>query len=334
MKVTINDIAKAAGVSKATISKVINNSPSIPLTTKERIRTIMKEMNYIPNAHATLLAKRTSNTVAYILCADNEAVFKDTFVFSIIGGCNKYLFDKHYDLNFCSLSKNVNIDQFLRKFVYSGMYAGILISNELCSTELLTKLNEINYPYVIIGFYPNEIKSDNIEIDNETGGKIATEYLIQKNLKNIYYIGQATFPFAINRVNGYKKAMATANLEEKIILVNDNYHNIASIDILDNYIPKDFRAEAIVSSDNLIASLLLKYLNERQIRIPKDTKLITFDNTIIAQYSIPALSTVDIDTYKLGFTAAEILISYITAKTSDKKTVLIKPIIIERESSI
>jgi DNA-binding LacI/PurR family transcriptional regulator len=335
MKVTINDIAQVAGVSKATISKVINDSPSIPLSTKERIRGIIAEMNYIPNAHATLLAKRTTNTISYILCGDNESVFKDPFVFSIIGGCNKFFYDHNYELNLSSLAKNIDTESFVRKYIYSGLYSGVVLSSELCSPELLIKLNELNFPYVIIGYYPSEIPADVVEIDNKTGGEIATNYLVRKGLKKIYYIGaQTSLPFAINRINGYKKAISESNLEENIILINERYSKISSDVLFSKYIPADFDADGIVCSDNFISTIIMKYLNEKNIHIPNDIKLITFDNTMIAQYSIPSLSTVDIDTYKLGFTAAEVLFNKITTKNSEKKSIFIKPSIIERESSL
>lgn len=176
MKVTITDIAKAAGVAKSTVSKVLNDSPRISEDTKQRVREIMKEMNYTPSSIATGLARQSSQTVALLVDMSKESEFLNQYFYNIIGGIESVIGTRKYELTIANVQHNHPEGHFLQRLVLNKRVDGLIANTSVLSEALCEELHRLRFPYISVG----EIQAPGswVDFDNRSGGKMLTAHLL------------------------------------------------------------------------------------------------------------------------------------------------------------
>lgn len=186
MTVTIRDIAKEAKVSPSTVSRVVNDSPLISQETKEKVRAIMKDLNYTPNSIGKQLAKQSSFNIGFLFSTQSKEVLLDTFFYDIIRGVQSVVFANDYDLTICDLNYLKSKQNFLERFVYNKKVDGVILHVSLVTPEVINSLEELGFPYVIVG--QTEADTTWVDIDNSMGGELAVTHLLDKGYKkNILY---------------------------------------------------------------------------------------------------------------------------------------------------
>lgn len=153
MKVTINDIAKAANVAKSTVSKVLNDAPSISEATKAKVRAVMREMNYEPSSLATRLAKQKGYNVGLVIDLSRKSDFLNASFYDIIGGVESVIGPLDYELTIGNI-EHVGRERFVSRFVLGRKVDGLIMDNSILTLELARELNELNFPYISIGEIP------------------------------------------------------------------------------------------------------------------------------------------------------------------------------------
>lgn len=335
MKITINHIAQVANVSKSTVSKVINDSPTISDATKNRIRQIMKELNYIPNSLATQLAKQSSKTIGLFMDISYESHFQDTFFYSIIGGVESLLVPKDYEIHIANIS-NIELTDFLRGYVYNQKYCGLILPMSKVDDDMLFELEKNKVPYVILG-YKEEYKDKHcVDINNFAGGELLTVHLLNLGKKNIACMGNASSggALSVQRHEGYLQALRNYKIP-----IREDYIYTAITDEADAYkasmsLLQNQKVEAIVCEDNYMSFGCLKAMKELGLSCPEDIALATFNNYPIAGYTDPPLTCAHMDTYHLGQRLGQLLLDQIQNPEIRIKHTLITPELIVRQSTV
>ncbi|MBO9599132.1 MAG: LacI family DNA-binding transcriptional regulator, partial [Cohnella sp.] len=188
MKVTINDIAKAANVAKSTVSKVLNDAPTIPDETKRRVRAIMKELNYTPSSIATQLARQSSFTIGFIMDVDHKDDFLNPFFYSMLGGAESEICKHRYEMTISNIS-SLSEDDFIARYVHSKKLDGMLVHTTVLTQSRVEQLNKLGFPYVVIGQPREPVDVTFVDIDNNAGGKMAATHLLKQGYKRIAFIG-------------------------------------------------------------------------------------------------------------------------------------------------
>ncbi|WP_105614203.1 LacI family DNA-binding transcriptional regulator [Vallitalea okinawensis] len=337
MKITINDIAKAANVSKSTVSKVINDSPTISDETKKRVHNIMKEMNYIPNPYATQLAKQNSKTVGLFVNASHQNHFQDPFFYSIIGGVESTLMPDNYEINVANINSIKDADDFFRKYVYNRKYCGLILPIDSLNDTFITKLKASSVPFIIIGASEELKDSPSVDINNKAAGETVTLHLLDQGNRHIAYLGRSsqTNPLSRSRIEGYKTAFTKYNLslDDRLIsekAIDDQWAHKEVIRIYQ----ENPLLDSVVCEDNYLAYGALKALKEMKLRVPQDIAVVTFNNYPLAPYLTPPMTCVHMDTFELGRQVGQSLLEKIKKPDIDIQTHLIRPQLIIRESSI
>lgn len=336
MAATIHDIAKIAKVAPSTVSRALNNSPTIPDTTKQRIRDIAKELNYTPNLAAKRLATQNSFNVGFLVDRENHDIVIDAFFYNIIDGCQSIILPKNYDLTICDISYFHSDDDFLRKFVYNKKTDGLIINVSMLSKKMIKQLNDLNYPYVIIGKPKEELDISWVDADNTAAGEMAAEHLLQQGYRKIGFIsGTKDEHISSQRLKGYKNAMTRAGVKfgtkyvkETMGVKSDGFDSMLELMDLKN------PPEAVICINNVTAFGAMEAIRSKGLSIPSDIALVTFDDYPLAPYTTPQLTALHIDTFEIGKLAGEILINKMTKSKLLNEVKIVSPRLIVRDSSI
>lgn len=330
MKVTINDIAKAAQVAKSTVSKVINNSPTISEETRNRVLEIMKEMNYTPSSVATQLAKKQTYTVGLVIDMDRKNDFLNPFFYSIIGGVESIVGSRQFDLTISNI-RNRDTDV-LQRFVYNKKLDGLILHTLTAEPYVLAELERLSFPYVVVGKPTFEVDAPWVDADNAAGGEMAAFHLLECGYRHIAFIGgDFGEPLAASRLQGF---MRIGPLLEKqgaqSMILGGPIDEASGYRVMLEQLNGDSPPDSIICINNYVAFGALKALQERGISLPGEFGIVAFDDYPLAPYTSPALTCLDIDTFELGAKAAGLLLDIIANPETSKAPITIKPTLISR----
>ncbi|WP_334073572.1 MULTISPECIES: LacI family DNA-binding transcriptional regulator [Paenibacillus] len=341
MKVTINDIAKAANVAKSTVSKVLNDSPSIPLATKERIRAIMREMNYIPSSMATGLAKRKCNNVAVMIDLSRRNDFLNQFFYNIIGGIESVVGSKGYDLTICNVPQGDSRD-FLHRYALSQKADGLIIDTSILEKQAADDLLKAKSPFVVLGAWGEALKFPCVDIDNRLGAVKITEHLLAEGYRRIAFIGGRKKEYLFSqRFSGYSEALRRQGYGvNPLWSFPEGGAEESGYAAAEKMLRLPIVPDAVICMNNYVAFGALRCLRDRGISVPDEMGIVTFDNEPLAPYTSPTLTSLHTDTFGLGTKAAELLMDLIQDEETmpdeeaENRQTWIEPQLIVRESSV
>jgi DNA-binding LacI/PurR family transcriptional regulator len=331
MPVTIKDVAKLAQVSPSTVSRVIADNPKISDATKKKVYKAMKELKYHPNAIARSLASKATKTLGLILPNTDEDLFINPFFIQVMRGISHYAQKKGYYIMYVHSNNEEEEVAYIRNLINSKWVDGIILATVRKNDKCISYLKDVNHPFVVIG--KPEDTEDVLWVDNDNFHAMynVVNYLIQKGQRKIAFIGGPhSLNVTINRLEGYKRALENCgiNIDENMITETDFSETSgyeAMKNILNYCVPT-----AVVTTDDLIAFGALKAINEVEY---KKISVIGFNNTPLAAYRSPTLSSVDINPEKLGYFAAKLLINKLENKKDYINNYIIDTKLVEREST-
>ncbi|PWW05668.1 LacI family transcriptional regulator [Paenibacillus cellulosilyticus] len=341
-KITINDIAKAAGVAKSTVSKVLNDAASISDETKRKVRDIMKEMNYTPSSIATQLARQSSFNVGLLIDLSRKDDFLNHFFYAIIGGIESVIGKHQYELTICNASSESSSQQdspaFMNRLVRNGKVDGLIMDSSIWTAETERLLAELQFPYVLIGDAPAEVTYSAVDIDNENGGRLLAAHLIERGYRRLAFIGGegAGEPLFDRRVGGCANALREHGLTFDPRLVMAGTANEATGRLFMEQLlalPAEEQPDAVICMNNYTAFGALAAAHAAGVSIPTQLGIATFDDYPLAPYTNPPLTCLKMDTFELGVQAAQMLMTRISEPALSAEQRLIPAALITRAST-
>ncbi|MFC5704060.1 LacI family DNA-binding transcriptional regulator [Cohnella faecalis] len=336
MKITIQDIANAANVAKSTVSKVINDSPKISGETKRKIREIMKEMNFTPSSIATRLAKQSSFNIGLLFDMSQDKDYLDPFFYNIMVGIESVIGPLKYEMTMANVHHNDPDRHFLKRLVLSRRIDGLIGNNANLTNEAAAKLEELRFPFVLMGEY-DAFPVSWVDFDNAEGGRMLTGHLLEQGYRDIAFIGgEREERLFENRHRGYSDSLRAAGLpisaERTFHGIADDSHGYESVLSMLRSAPGE-RPDAIVCMSNQVAFGALRAAKEAGVQIPNELGIATFDDFPFSPHTSPPLTSLLIDTFKLGSAAADMLIERISYPELPRRNLLLQPELIVREST-
>lgn len=338
------DIARIAGVSRSTVSRVINNYPNVPEETRQKVLDVVKKYNYVPHASARMLAGIKNKTIGLFI-VDMKTDYKGKqvsmssyftpFTSAIIDNANK----RGYNVLASIVSRPNDFkrvkDTFYNKTISGGVFIGVR-DNELAIKEIIKE----GYKVAIID---QAEKSDEsvynksiiVNADNFTGAYKATQYLIDfGHVAIAHIVGEENQLSSVERLKGYKKALSDhkININEKLIVKGkftvDGGYNAAKKLLLNE------KPTAIFSSNDSMAIGAIQAIQEKGLKVPEDISIIGFDDIEIAKYLKPSLTTIRMDILEMASIAINTLILSIEKNLNFSANYTVDVKLIERESCI
>jgi LacI family transcriptional regulator len=314
---TIYDIAQKAGVSPSTVSKVINNYAAIPEATKNRIRQVIKEMNYIPNVSARSLSRGTSRNIGILaFFGMGISPFKHTLFTEILDSFQKTMNTQNFDLLFVSHNVADEDGSFLKN-VISRDVAAVLIFGEFNNTEI-DEVIRYDIPKVGFDYLGNQMTA--VGSDNYEKMKLMTKYLIDLGHRNIVFIHGENVGITPRRILGFTDALREAGIPcTDSMLIPTRYLNVDAVkNITYRLLSSANPPTAIMYPDDYSAIEALSAIKEAGLRCPEDISITGFDGLGVGQLVSPKLTSVHQNTEAIGKALAESLISQLS---DDKSTI-------------
>lgn len=333
MKITIDDVAKRAGVSKTTVSRILNGNYSQNTEeTKERVQKIIRELNYHPNPMARGLKQMKTNIIGIVL-----SNLSNPFWSMVLEGVEDTCRSSGYSLMICHSNEDshreAELIEGLRNRQVDGMIVNPTVNNQVLFEEIIEK----HYPLVIINRRIEGMDVDSVLIDNIKGARMAVNHFVQTGKRNLVAfvyqpLGVTTWQ---DRITGFKEALREHSIDRQDRSVIEVKNEVGRVKkAVMEYFKSSYPAEAVFSTNNMMTLEILEAFKELNIKVPDDIALIGYDDTVWAKHLNPPLTTIKQPAYEMGVIAAKNLIKKINSKTKRKpKTVVLEPELIVRESS-
>lgn len=334
MGATIKDVAKLAGTSTATVSKVMNVSYSISQETADKVRKAMEELDYHPNLRAKNFARQSARTIIFVAELGKGTGFANPQMFEILCGLEEVLAQKDYTLVVRNIAAG-DCAEFIRNAADTKQADGFVIHASVISQALDELLFTHEIPHIVIGNPNFNSHFCWLDIDNRLAGELAAKHLLERGCQSVAFIGgKPEDQISARRLDG----VLTVLKEHDVLLPREYVKKGESVcdsgyrmtmQILENR----RRPDALVCADNYIAYGCVNALHDRGILIPEEMKVITFDDFPFSQILKPMLSVVNIDVYDMGVQAGKYILQKIKRPNLYVQSHITFPTLIIREST-
>jgi DNA-binding LacI/PurR family transcriptional regulator len=306
---TLEQVAALAGVSRATVSRVVNGSPKVLPDTVQAVNRAIEELGYVPNRAARALVTRRTDSVALVVPEPDSRIFSDPFFAGILRGVSMTLAPTSSQL---VLLIEPADDRRLLRFLRGGHVDGAIVVSHHGRDNVLQEIAQLPLPIVFsarpLGV---DVPVTSVDVDNVSGARTAVEHLLGSGRRRIGTItGPLDMTAGLDRLNGFKAAMAAAGLPDDAVAIGDftaDGGEQAAIQLLTVHPDLD---GLFVASD-LMATVALRVLSERGRRVPGDVAVVGFDDSVLATTTNPRLTTVRQPVEKLGARLAELVLAKI-----------------------
>lgn len=302
--VTLEDIAKLSNVSVSTVSRVINNG-SVSEKTKKRVKEIIRQTNYSPNAIARSLRGGKTNTIAFIV-----PDITNPFFTQIINEFGKMYRDKKYSIIICNTFDDPNIEQSEIESLAERRVDGLVVTSSAASfAKIYEDINQ-NCPVILLDRLISK-KLDSIRTDNIDGSMHAVSYLINKGRKNILTIaGPQHFTPGKERYEGYLKTLDFYNISpDKELVKFGDFTKRSGYLLTKEALHNNKPIDAIFAANNFMGVGAIEALKSENYKIPDDIALIMFDDLDLANIVDPPITVVKQSTKEIGREVGELLMS-------------------------
>jgi LacI family transcriptional regulator len=320
---TISDVARRAGVSPATVSRVIQGAKNVNPDTRERVQGAIEELGFVPSAVARSLRSKRTRSLALIV-----SDVTNTFWTTVARGVEDVAQRHGYSVLLCNSDENLaKQDQYL-DFLIGQQVDGVIIAPFDADSRHLDKLRRRKIPTVIVDRRVDGWDMDSVGSDSLSGARALVQHLIGLDHRCIAVIsGPAITSTAEDRVAGYCMALAEAGIPlDPRLIKRGEYRNATGKDFTHELLDDGLEPTAIFAANNLIAMGVIDAVEERGLQIPQDLALVCFDDLPNASHLFPFLTVVAQPVYDLGMNAAQLLLSRLESQVPLQPRQVVLPV--------
>lgn len=326
---TIKDVAKYAGVSVATISRVINEPDKVSESTKNKVLKAIDEIGYQQNLFGKHLRQQKTNIILVMLTS-----VVNSFCAKIINSIDNEAKKHGYNIMICATNDDPKTEERYLNYVKNKFVDGMIVINSTLSEKEMSNLS-MKFPIIQCSEYTDPKTTPYVTINNKKAAKDAVNYIIEQGRKNILLIGvdDPNIISAKERLEGYKEALKENNIEfttNNIVFSNYGYRN--TYRLMSEFFKKGVNCDAVFAISDKMAAASIVALQEIQYNVPEDIIVVGFDNTDISYIFNPSITTVAQPHKEMGKVAFEMLLDRINGKKCKNK-ILEHEIIVRKSTS-
>lgn len=328
---SVKKIAKAAGVSTATVSRVLNGSDKVRESTAKRVMKVVDEMNYrMDHVARRMKVKQTDSLVIGLVITDID----NPFFSSVAKGVEDVASKNKLVTMICNTNENPEKERFFLDAMLSEKVSGAIIVPTTGNIDFFKELVAEEFPMVMVDRKPKGLNIDSVSLNNQKGSYEAVLKLIENGHQRIGVVaGIKGLSNTEERLDGYFQAMKESEIEvTEDLIVYGNYIESGGRKAIDKFLSLKIPPTAVFSTNNLMTLGCIKELYSRELTIPDDMAIIGFDDSTWAEALIPPLTTVKQPGYELGVNAAELLIKRLNNADSNSIDIVLNPELIVRKS--
>jgi DNA-binding LacI/PurR family transcriptional regulator len=324
------DIARMAGVSTSTVSRALSGSALIPEATRERIAQLAQSMNYRINSGAANLRRKAVQAVGVAMLGDSMQAISDPFLLSLLGHVADALDERGMGVMLTRLTEGRQ--HVLTDLVESRQVAGIIVIGQLTWHEHLNALAQRGIPIVVWGAPLDDALYPVVGGDNAMGGYLATQHLLQQGCRNIAFFGDISNPEAGLRHSGHLRALHEGGLARNPALEQSFLFGDKRIrDTINQWITQSLQFDAIFATSDVTAITLMGALSERGMAVPRQVKVVGYDDIALSAHLHPSLTTVRQPTDLAAQALVDLLFECLQGQP--RRSVVLPAQLIVRESS-
>jgi len=329
--ISLNEVARKAGVSIATVSRVINNSPNVNPETRLKVHQVIKSLKYKPSRVAKRLRnKNASGNLLGVLIPD----IQNPFYVEVLRGIEDVAYEKNYALITCNFSQDEKKAKLYHDILQSESIDGLIAAPTGEHDQNVINLVKAGLPIVCVDRGLVGVDVDVVLVENKKGAFSAVDYLAKAGYKRIAYIaGLPQIPSSRQREEGYREALIHNGLpvDSNLIKYGDSRH-ISGVKLCDELLNLNPPPDALFTGNNLITLGALETIHRRGLNIPKDIAIIGFDDMYWSISLNPPLTAVRQPAYEIGRRAAEQLINRINDPSRPTVSIVLKTELMIRSS--
>lgn len=331
MSATIKDVAKVAGVSISTVSRVINDSKPVSSEARKKVLDAIEELGYKPNEVARTLVTKRSYLIGIIVTD-----IGNSYVAEIVRGIEEVGRMYDYDIILCSSYGDKKSELKFINLLTGKQAEGIILVSEEMNKEAIELLKSYKLPFIYLNRYLNIRELPTVSIDSVNASYEMTKYLIEEGHKDIMYVTASKGDNSIEKlkIEGYKKALAESGIEKNIILEAEGSSMEDGYDIGEKVLKSLEKGEmtAIFSGQDEMAIGIMNYLYDKGVKVPEDVSVVGYGDMKISSIYRPKLTTVVEPGYDIGAVSIRRVIKEIEGDKTDEKSIDLPIQIIKRES--
>lgn len=308
---TLEDIAKRAGVSRSTVSRVINGQPYVRQDVRERVLKVVQDTGFHPNLAARSLASQRSWMLGLVLPRNVSSFFTDPYFPRLTQGIAQACNQNNYTLGLFLVSTPEDEEKIYPRVARKGLLDGILVQSGEIGDQLIDRLVRANMPFIVVGRPFQEENISYIDVDNVQASYQAVKHLIGLGYRRIGTItGMIRSTVSLDRKEGYLKALVEHGLPvEKSLIVEGDFTEAGSHRAMQQLLPA--KPEAVFAASDMMAVGAMRAVREAGLDIPRDVAFVGFDDLPLLPVPDPSLTTVHQPIVELGVKAVEVLIDLI-----------------------
>jgi len=324
---TISDVARTAGVSVATVSRVLNQSEKVRTETRERVLRVIERLQYSPDASAKALRSRRTNLIGVVI-PDVSSIY----YLELLKGIENTAIESNYNLIICDAQNSSDRENEYMKMLAGRRLDGFIVINSLLPDDKLGRLAEQGFPMVLIGRELPGGQVSSIMVSNLTGACEAMEHLIGHGHKRIAYLRGMLHPDDEERFAAYRQTLSRHGMVfDSQLVERGHFTEEGGARALQRLLNRA-KFTALFAGNDEMAIGAMEKARQMGLDVPGDLAVVGFDNIRLARHVSPGLTTADMPKYQLGAAAAEKLLAAMANDHIAYEKVVLRTELVVRQS--
>jgi DNA-binding LacI/PurR family transcriptional regulator len=331
---TLEQVARLAGVSRATASRVVNQSPKVSDEVRRAVAAAVAQLGYVPNRAARTLVTRRSDSVGVVITEPTSRLFIDPFFPRLLRGISAELAARELQLVLLMPGSPKETEQ-VERYLGAGHVDGVLLVSLHGNDPLPSWLAERGIPVVVGGRPPRHAAVSYVDVDNRQGGRSAVEHLVGVGRRRIATIaGPTDMPAGLDRLAGYRDAIADAELAaDPALVAAADFSQEGGAAAMRQLIQRRPDLDGVFAASDLMAAGALQALRETGRRVPDDVAVVGYDDSQIAEMTDPPLTSVRQPIEEMGIEMTRLLADSSARPAATPRHVILATQLIRRASS-
>ena len=332
MQPTLEDVARVAGVSRATASRVVRDAGPASKKARAAVAEAVKQLGYVPNLAARTLVTKQYDVVALVVPEPNQRIFTDPFFGSAIAGMVDALSATHKQLVLAMRTPADDDGDSLRRYLRESPVDGVVVLSHHTSDHFTGILQDRGIPMVFVGRPSEEPYPPYVDVDNEEGGRLAARHLIERGATRLATIsGPQDMTAAEDRLVGRRRELAEQGIEEVAWYEGDFTGQTAS-QLTERLLEEHPDVDGLFVASDPMAMAALRALERRGVRVPNDIRVVGFDDTEAGRESTPSLTEITNPAQRMANLATHQLLEMISG-AAPGEPLIVEPELVVRQSS-
>jgi LacI family transcriptional regulator len=330
MPLTLEDIARLSGVSRSTVSRVINGDVNVKEETRRSVQQVIQSYNFQPNLAARGLASGRTKVIGVVIPAEVSVIFTDPYFPILLQGVSRLCNDREYSVMLWLAEPDYE-RRMITRILHNGLVDGVVVASILIDDVIIHPLMDSKMPFILVGRHPT-LDVSFLDVDNLQAGRKATMHLVRLGYKRIATIsGNMSQVAGIDRYQGYVKALQDSGHTFRPELVAEgSFSEEGGYSAMQKLLK--YKPDAVFIASDMMAFGAMRALREAKLSIPDDIAIVGFDDLPASAKAEPPLTTVRQPIFQMGSKAAEVLIDLIENNTQTTQKYILDTELVVRES--